>query len=98
MATSPVTKLFSVSVDIPCMPWHKFSRVILCNFATKIGPGTYWNSLGKVRALICSQTSRKVIKYLKSIRLFLGGKSSKIGILPPKIIELRYLKKYLTLF
>ena len=33
----------NVNVDIPCMPWRKFSEILLLKFA----PRTYWNSLGK---------------------------------------------------
>ena len=36
IATNPVTEPFAVSVNIPCMPWCKFSRVILWNFTTRL--------------------------------------------------------------
>ena len=39
IGTNPVTEPFVVSVDIPCMPWRKFSwdsRVLLWNFAPKL--------------------------------------------------------------
>ena len=29
IATNPVTEPFAVSVNVPCMPWRKFCRVIL---------------------------------------------------------------------
>ena len=35
ISTNPVTEPFAVSVNIHRMPWRKFSRVILWNFATK---------------------------------------------------------------
>ena len=35
IATNPATEPFVVSVNIPCMPWRKFSRHRSVNFATK---------------------------------------------------------------